>query len=82
MELSDIVLAFVSILSAITGGVVKNIMTDIKDLEKNMNQCQQSMPKEYMLKADYHSDAKDIKDELREQSKKIDQIWKHMRISK
>ena len=82
MEVADIVLAFVSILSAITGGVVKSIMSDIKDLEKNMNQCQQDLPMKFILKDDYHSDMTEIKTELRENGKKIDQIWKHMRISK
>jgi hypothetical protein len=78
--LSEIILAFVSILSAITGGVVRSIMKDIKDLELSMHTCQVDLPVRFMLKEDYHGDAKDIKEELREQSKKIDQIWKHMRI--
>ncbi|MCS5594814.1 MAG: hypothetical protein NZ730_09770 [Porticoccaceae bacterium] len=82
MEVADIVLAFVSILSAITGGVVKSIMRDIKDLEKNMNQCQRDLPMKFILKDDYHSDMSEIKTELRENGKKIDQIWKHMRIGK
>ena len=61
MEISDIVLAFVSILSAITGGVVKSIMKDIKDLEHNMNHCQTSLPKEFVMKDDYKDDIKEIK---------------------
>ena len=80
MELSDAVLAFVSVLSAITGGVVKSIMADIKDLERNMNTCQQDLPMKFILKDDYHNDLSEIKTELRENGKKIDQIWKHMRI--
>ena len=66
MELSDIVLAFVSILSAITGGVVKSIMKDIKDLEHNMNHCQSSLPKEFVMKTDYKDDIKEIKSMLGE----------------
>ena len=61
MEISDIVLAFVSILSAITGGVVKSVMKDIKDLEHNMNHCQTSLPKEFVMKDDYKDDIKEIK---------------------
>jgi len=38
------------------------------------------MPKEYMLKSDYTADATEIKFEIRELSKKIDQVWKHIRI--
>ena len=82
MEISDIVLAFVSILSAITGGVVKSIMKDIKDLEHTMNHCQSSMPKDYVLKDDYKTEASEIKAMITEQSKKIDQIWKHIRVDK
>ena len=76
MELSDVVLALVGIISAITGGVVKSLVADLKGVEKQIS----SMPKEYVFKADYTDDAHEIKTELREQSKKIDQIWKHMRI--
>jgi len=61
VEISDIVLAFVSILSAITGGVVKSVMKDIKDLEHNMNHCQTSLPKEFVMKDDYRDDIKEIK---------------------
>jgi len=82
MEISDIVLAFVSILSAITGGVVKSIMKDIKDLEHTMNHCQSSMPKDYVLKDDYKTEASEIKAMITEQSKKIDQIWKSLRVDK
>jgi hypothetical protein len=78
MELSDVVLALVGIISAITGGVVKSLVADLKGVEKQIS----SMPKEYVFKADYTDDAHEIKTELREQSKKIDQIWKHMRIDK
>ena len=82
MELSEMVLAFVSIMSAITGAVVKSIMTDIKDLEKSMNACKSDLPMKFVLKDDFHGDIADIKTEIRSQGTKIDQIWKHMRISK
>jgi predicted urease superfamily metal-dependent hydrolase len=61
MEVSDIVLALVSILSAITGGVVKSIMKDIKDLEHSMNTCQSDLPKEFVMKSDYKDDIKEVK---------------------
>jgi predicted urease superfamily metal-dependent hydrolase len=66
MELSDIVLALVSILTAITGGVVKTVMKDIKDLEHNMNSCQNDLPKEFVMKTDYKDDIKEIKSMLGE----------------
>lgn len=80
MEVADMVLAFVSVLSAITGGVVKSIMADIKDLEKSMNACKSDLPMKFVLKEDFHGDVADIKTEIRSQGTKIDQIWKHMRI--
>jgi len=82
MELSDIILAFVSVLSAITGGVVKSIMKDIKDLERTMTNCQSNMPINYVLKTDYKTEMSELKVMIESQSRKIDQIWKHMRVEK
>jgi hypothetical protein len=76
MEYSDIILTLVGILAAITGGVVKSVVGDIKSIEKQIS----SMPKEYVFKADYTDDAHEIKTELREQRKLIDQIWKVIRV--
>ena len=82
MELSEIILAFVSVLSAITGGVVKSIMKDIKDLERTMTNCQSNMPINYVLKTDYKTEMSELKVMIESQSRKIDQIWKHMRVEK
>ena len=80
MELSDVILALVGILPTGSIFVIKNIMTDIKELEHTMNSCQSNMPRDYVLKSDYKTEASEIKTMIIEQSKKIDQIWKHMRI--
>ncbi len=82
MELSELVLAAVGALSAISAWVIKNLVADVKDLEHTMNNCQSNMPRDYVLKADYKTEANEIKVMIAEQSKKIDQIWKHMRIGK
>ena len=37
------------------------------------------MPKDYVLKADYKTEASEIKSMISEQSKKIDQIWRILR---
>ena len=66
MELPDIVLTLVSIISAITIGVVKSIIRDIKDLEHTMHSCQSELPKEFVMKADYKDDIKEIKSMLGE----------------
>lgn len=80
MELSDIILAFVSVLSAITGGVVKSIMKDIKDLEHNMTNCQIGLHKDFIHRDEFSHTTDKIEKMLDAQSTKIDQIWKHMRI--
>ena len=82
MELSEIILASVGALSTISAWVVKNLVADVKELEHTMNNCQSNMPRDYVLKSDYKTEASEIKSMIIEQSKKIDQIWKHMRIDK
>ena len=82
MELSDIILTLVGLLTVGMGAVIKSIMTDIKELEHTMNQCQSNMPKDYVLKVDHKSDLAEIKTLIAEQSKKIDQIWKSLRVDK
>ena len=86
MELSEIVFALilglVGTISLISAWVVKGIMADVKELEHTMNRCQSNMPRDYVLKSDYKTEASEIKAMIIEQSKKIDQIWKHMRIDK
>ena len=86
MELSEIVFALilglVGTISLISAWVVKGIMADVKELEHTMNRCQSNMPRDYVLKSDYKTEASEIKTMITEQSKKIDQIWKHMRVDK
>ena len=55
-------------------------MTDIKELEHTMNRCQSNMPRDYVLKSDYKTEASEIKAMIIEQSKKIDQIWQVLRV--
>ena len=80
MELSEVILALVGILSTGSLFVIKNIMTDIKELEHTMNSCQSNMPRDYVLKSDYKTEASEIKSMIIEQSKKIDQIWQVLRV--
>ena len=80
MELSDIILAFVSVLSAITGGIVKTIMKDIKDLEHNMTSCQIGLHKDFIHRDEFLHTTEKIEKLLDSQTKKIDQNWKHMRV--
>ncbi|MCH9712901.1 MAG: hypothetical protein K0U20_09780 [Proteobacteria bacterium] len=54
----------------------------VNKLEQNMTNCQTNMPKDYVLKVDHKSDLAEIKTLISEQSKKIDQIWKSLRVDK
>ena len=80
MELSEIILASVGALSTISAWVVKNLVADVKELEHTMNNCQSNMPRDYVLKSDYKTEASEIKAMITEQSKKIDQIWQVLRV--
>jgi hypothetical protein len=82
MELSEIILASVGALSAISAWVVKSLVTDVKELEHTMNNCQSNMPRDYVLKSDYKTEASEIKSMIVAQSKKIDQIWTHISVDK
>ena len=86
MEISEIVfsliLGLVGTISLISAWVVKGIMADVKELEHTMNHCQSNMPKDYVLKVDHKSDLAEIKSLIADQSKKIDQIWKSLRVDK
>lgn len=77
MELSDVILALIGIISTGTIFVIKNIMADVRELEHSMTHCQSNMPKEYVLKDDYKTEMREIKkmlgniyDILREAEKK------------
>ena len=61
MELSEVILAFVGIISTGTIFVIKQIMSDIKELEHTMMSCQTMMPKEYVLKTDHTREMHEIK---------------------
>ena len=61
MELSEVILALVGIISTGTIFVIKNIMVDIRDLEHTMTACQTSLPKEYVLKDDHNREMREIK---------------------
>ncbi len=64
MELSDIILGLVGILTTIIGWVVRNVVADINELEHNMNTCQTALPEKYVMKSDYKDDIKEIKSML------------------
>jgi len=61
MELSEIILTLVGMVSTISAWVVANVVGDIKKLEDKMTSCQASMPKEYVLKVDHTREMQEIK---------------------
>jgi len=53
MELSDVVLALVSIISTVLIGVMKSISTEIKMVEERLTSCQIDLHKEFVQKDEY-----------------------------
>ncbi len=80
--MSDIFLTLVGLILAMLGWFMSRLADTVNKLEQNMTNCQTNMPRDYVLKDDYKTEASEIKTMIAEQSKKIDQIWKHMRIDK
>lgn len=61
MDMSDIFLVLVSLIVGMLGYFLTKLAADIKDLEKNINNCQSSLPLNYVLRDDYHRDITEIK---------------------
>lgn len=61
MEFSEIILALVSIIVLIMGGIMKSIVTDIRKLNDKISSCQENLPVKYVLKDDYKDDIAEIK---------------------
>jgi len=67
MELSDVILTLVGIILAITGGVVKSLVADLKAVEKQIG-C---LPEKYVMKRDYHEEMADYKADIKDDIKEI-----------
>ena len=62
--MTDIFLALIFIIVGMLGYFLSKLASDIKDLEKNINNCQSSLPLNYVLRDDYHRDIAEIKQML------------------
>jgi lipopolysaccharide biosynthesis regulator YciM len=82
MEISDIFLTLVGLVIAMLGWFMSRLADTVNKLEQSMTSCQTNMPINYVLKADYKTEMSELKGMIGSQSRKIDQIWKHMRIDK
>jgi hypothetical protein len=82
MEISDIFLTLVGLVIAMLGWFMSRLAETVSKVEANMTNCQANMPLNYVLKADYKEEMAELKGMIGSQSKKIDQIWKHMRVDK
>ncbi len=82
MEIHDIIMTLMSIITGMLGWYVSKMTSTIDGIQASLNLSQANLPKEYVLKSDHKSDVSEIKAMIIDQSKKIDQIWKHMRIDK
>ena len=72
MELSDVVLALVSIISTGLMAVMKSITKDVKELEERMTSCQIDLHKDFVQKDEYMHQIDKIE-------KMLDQIYTILR---
>ena len=82
MEMSDIFLTLVGLVIAMLGWFLSRLAETVNKVEANMTNCQTNMPLNYVLKTDYKIEMSELKGMIASQSKKIDQIWTHMRSDK
>lgn len=75
MELSDVVLALVSIISTGLMAVMKSITKDVKELEERMTSCQIDLHKDFVQKDEYTHQIDKIE-------KMLDQIYTILREGK
>ena len=75
MVMTEFFLLALSIIVGMLGYFLTQLSSDIKEIQRTIHE----MPKEYLLKTDYALDIHEMKDELKEQRKLIDQIWKTLR---
>ena len=64
--MTDIFLVLVSLIVGMLGYFLTKLASDIKDLEKSINSCQNSLPLNYVLRDDYHRDISEIKEMISE----------------
>ena len=72
MELQSMIIALISIIVGALGWFMARLTTTIDELEKNINNCQNNLPLNYVLKEDYRRDISEIKDTLEKIYNKID----------
>lgn len=75
MITADIFMLALSVIVGMLAYFLTRLSSDLKEIQKIVH----DIPKEYVLKRDYALDVHEIKDELKEQRKLIDQIWKTLR---
>ena len=61
MELSELVLAAVGALSAISAWVIKNLATDLKKLDEKLSSCQLDMHDRFVQKSEFQADIAELR---------------------
>jgi len=73
--MNELLIFGLAVIVGMLGYFLAQLSSDVKEIQKTVN----NLPKEYLLKQDYALDIHEMKDELKEQRKLIDQIWKTLR---
>ena len=66
MTLVEIIQFLLALIIAGGGYWLSRLANDVKELEKNIYQCQNNLPLNYVLRDDYHRDITEIKDMISE----------------
>ena len=64
--MEDIGLYGLTILVTMLGYFLHSISQDLKDIQKEHNNCKEGLPKQYVLKDDYHLDQQAFKENIKE----------------
>jgi glucose uptake protein GlcU len=64
MENTDIFLGLISLVVVMLGWFLNRLADTVDSLERNMSNCQNNMPINYVLKSDYKIDMSEIKQML------------------
>ena len=66
MDMTDLFLSLAFIIVGMLSYFLTRLAADIKELEKNINNCQSNLPLNYVLRDDYHRDITEIKEMISE----------------
>ena len=71
MEMTDFLTFSVATIVAMLGFYMKQIATEVKEIRREHNECKNDLPRQFVLKEDYHNEVKQLRDDIKEDIKDI-----------